>query len=67
MSNKNHPMLKRGLAVLYAKDVSEILGVGTTTAYKIIKRLNSELEEQGYLIIPGRVSAQYFNERIYTV
>ena len=45
------------------KDVMEILGVGETYAYKVIKTLNKELEESGYLTVRGRVNAKYFNER----
>lgn len=45
------------------KDVMEILGVGETYAYKVIKTLNKELEENGYLTVRGRVNAKYFNER----
>lgn len=45
------------------EDVMEILCVGVTYAYKVIKTLNKELEESGYLTVKGRVSAKYFNER----
>lgn len=36
-------------------------------AYKLIKQLNKELEEKGFITIRGRVSRQYFEERIYGV
>ena len=45
------------------KDVMNILCVGETYAYKVIKTLNKELEESGYLTVKGRVNAKYFNER----
>ncbi len=45
------------------KDVMKILCVGETYAYKVIKTLNKELEESGYLTVRGRVNAKYFNER----
>ena len=45
------------------EDVMEILCVGVTYAYKVIKTLNKELEESGYLTVKGRVNAKYFNER----
>ena len=35
---------------LTATDVAELLGVSRSTAYRIIKRLNSELEKAGKLI-----------------
>lgn len=45
------------------KDVMNILCVGETYAYKVIKTLNKELEESGYMTVKGRVNAKYFNER----
>lgn len=45
------------------KDVMEILSVGETYAYKVIRQLNKELEDKGYLTVRGKVNAKYFNER----
>lgn len=45
------------------EDIMKILCVGVTYAYKVIKTLNKELEESGYMTVKGRVSAKYFNER----
>ena len=36
-----------------------------TYAYKLIKKLNDELKEQGFITIAGRVNRQYFQERLY--
>lgn len=44
-------------------EVAEILGVSKSYAYKIIRRLNEELKEKGYLTVSGRVSKPYFMER----
>lgn len=48
-----------------AQEVAEMLGVHQSTAYKIIKRLNAELEAQGYIVINGRVPIAYFNQKCY--
>lgn len=48
-----------------AKDVVEELGVSTSYAYKLIRELNAERAEDGFVTIMGRVSRQYFDERIY--
>lgn len=48
-----------------AKDIAEICGISESLAYKTIRRLNAELEKKGYLTFSGRVSAVYFNERMY--
>jgi hypothetical protein len=34
-------------------------------AYDMVKQLNEELKAQGYLVVPGRVSKQYYLERTY--
>ena len=48
-----------------AEEVQEFLGVSRTESYRIIKRLNEELKEGGYLVISGRVSRKYLEEKIY--
>lgn len=51
--------------VYTAQEVADLCGISTSSAYKIIARLNKELEAKGYLIFSGKVSRAYFNERIY--
>ena len=34
-------------------------------AYKLMRQINSELEKKGYIVIRGKVSRKYFEERIY--
>ena len=46
-------------------DVQEELGISRSKAYQIIKRLNEELEQKGYLVINGKVSKRYFEEKFY--
>ena len=48
-----------------AAEVAEELGVSKGKAYAIIKQLNEELSEKGYLTLAGKVSRKYFEERIY--
>ena len=50
---------------LTATQVMEILGVSRATAYKTIHELNEELQQNGYRIIAGKVSAKYFEEKYY--
>ena len=47
------------------KEVQEILGVGETKAYSIIKQLNTELDKKGYITIRGKIPKEYLLERIY--
>lgn len=48
-----------------AKEISGMLGVSNSKAYAIIRELNAELKERGYLTIPGKVSRAFFNEKWY--
>ena len=50
---------------LRADEVASELGVSLAYAYKLIKKLNTELEEQGFITINGRISRQYFTEKVY--
>jgi len=50
---------------LRAGEVAEELGVSTAYAYKLIRALNSDLRAKGFITINGRVSRQYFKEKIY--
>lgn len=43
------------------------MGVSEAMAYKIIRKLNNELKEQGFVTVQGRLSRQYFEERIYGI
>ena len=55
-------ILKRFLT---ATDVAELLDVSRSTAYRIIKRLNDELNKAGKITMAGKVSAKYFYENTY--
>lgn len=45
------------------KRVMELLSVPKTRAYEVIKLLNKELEERGFLVVRGRVPEKYLRER----
>ena len=46
-------------------EVAEELEVSVPYAYKIIRKLNEELEGKGYLTVKGRINRDYFYERTY--
>lgn len=48
-----------------ADEVAEELGISKPYAYKLIRKLNEELKEKGFITIAGRINRQYFNERLY--
>ena len=49
---------------LRVDDVAMELGVSTPYAYRIIRKLNAELEKKGIITIAGRVNRQHFSERL---
>lgn len=51
--------------VLRAKDIAEMCQISESKAYQIIKQLNDELKEKGFLVFRGRVSRAYFMEKMY--
>ena len=50
-----------------AGDIAKEMGVSEAMGYKIIRNLNNELKEQGFVTVQGRLSRQYFEERIYGI
>ncbi len=45
-----------------ALELSEMLGISLGYAYKIIRRMNKDLEEQGFLVISGKLPRRYFEQ-----
>jgi transposase len=45
-------------------EVAKELGVSKSYAYKVVRKLNTELQEMGYLTVSGRVSKKYFLEKV---
>ena len=50
---------------LSASDVSSLLGVSAGFAYRIIREMNHDLRQKGYLAISGKVPTRYFEEKWY--
>ena len=48
-----------------AEEVSQRVGVSRGQAYKIIRKLNDELADLGYLTFSGKTSRAYFDEKMY--
>lgn len=51
--------------LLNAKEVAELLGISNSYAYKVIDKLNGELEKAGYLTISGKVDSLYLMKRYF--
>lgn len=46
-----------------ARELSDMLGVSMGYAYKIIRKLNKELDKDGFIVIAGKVPKVYFEKR----
>ena len=52
-------------AFIDAGEISQMLGIGMTKAYAIIKEYNAELEAKGYFTMRGKCPRKYFEQKIY--
>ena len=63
-NNKEVLYLRKELFVR-AEEVAGALGISKPYAYKLVREMNEELKQKGFLTIPGRVSRRYFEEKFY--
>ncbi len=50
-----------------ASEVARMLYVSRSTAYREIRKLNSELEKKGFVTVSGKIPVKFFHERFYCV
>ena len=53
--------------IMNVRDVMAVLEVSESKSYAIIRQLNYELSEHGFITIPGKIPTAYFQEKIYGV
>ena len=53
------------IATYNAKQLGEVLGVSESMGYKLIRQMNAELTQKGFLVIRGRVSQAYVAQRFF--
>ncbi|NLC40469.1 MAG: DNA-binding protein [Clostridiaceae bacterium] len=53
-----------GNSFMRVDDVARELGVSKSYAYKIVRKLNDELRDMGYLTVAGRISKKYFLKKV---
>lgn len=49
---------------LTSNEVADLLNISQQQAYKIIRDMNKQLAEHGFLILRGRINKKYFMEQI---
>ena len=47
-----------------AEEVTKLLGVSRSRAYRIIREINQEMSSKGYLTINGKVNGKYLVEKL---
>lgn len=50
-----------------AEEVAELLRISKGKSYAIIRDLNKELEQKGFITISGKVPRKYLEERCYGI
>lgn len=50
---------------LRVTDVASLLDCSQSHAYKVMQKLNKELEDKGKITVKGRISKRYLLERVY--
>lgn len=53
--------------IMNVRDVMAVLEVSESKAYSILRELNSELKERGFITIPGKVPTSFFEEKVYGI
>lgn len=46
------------------EEVAEELNVSKSYAYKVVRELNAEMKELGYLTVTGRINTNYFRKKL---
>jgi len=49
---------------LSASDVAEYMGISVPMAYKIIRKLNDELKDQGFITVSGKINRRFFEKKV---
>lgn len=65
IDGKEYPITDQKSIYYKVGNIMQLLNISDSKAYKIIQKLNKELNDKGYLTIAGQVSKKYFEERYY--
>lgn len=51
--------------MMSAEDIAKELNCSKSHAYKLIKSMNKELDSQGYVTMPGRISRAFWATKMF--
>ena len=46
------------------QDVADEIGVSKSYAYKIVRQMNEELKQMGYITVSSRVNTEFFKKKM---
>lgn len=53
--------------LLGVDEVAETVGVSRSYAYRVIRKLNDELQETDHYVVPGKVNRAYLIEKLFAI
>lgn len=53
-----------GQNFMTVEEVAQELRVSKSKAYKVVRNLNRELQEMGYLTVAGRINTTFFHKKV---
>lgn len=53
-----------GQNFMTVEEVAQELRVSKSKAYEVVRNLNRELQEMGYLTVAGRINATFFHKKV---
>lgn len=56
-----------GNKLLGVDEVAETIGVSRSYAYRVIRKLNNELQESGHYVVPGKVNKALLIEKFFGI
>lgn len=48
-----------------ADQVAEVMGIGRSKAYAIVRQMNKELKSLGFITVAGKCPLAYFKQKFY--
>ena len=58
-------MVRRKSLRMTQEELSEELGVSKGHAYKMIRKLNEELEASGYIVVSGKIPRAFWEKKFF--
>ena len=58
-------MAENNKSYITANELAEMLGVSVGHAYKLIRQLNEELENSGFIVVAGKVPRAFWEKKFF--